>query len=219
VNERLSNLFTTVLTVCALVITGLVVRREIFPASPPVAPVKEVAVENWQRFAESGSALGKAGATVRIVEFSDFQCPFCADASSTLRKLRDRYPGRVAVVYRHYPLENIHRHAFIAAVAAECAGEQGRFEAYHDVLFAQQDSIGKRPWNAYATQAAVPDTAAFGRCVNDQRFAERVRNDMDAALRAGVAATPTFIFDGRMVDGTAGAALVERWVADQLSTR
>ncbi|HEX2208542.1 MAG TPA: thioredoxin domain-containing protein [Longimicrobium sp.] len=218
-NERISNLFTGVLTVCAVVVTGMVVRREFFGPSAQPAPVVEVTVENWESFAASGGALGTAGAPVRIVEFSDFQCPYCAEVSTSLRRLRDRYPGRVSVVYRHYPLESIHPHAFAAAVAVECAGEQGRFEAFHDALFAVQDSIGLRPWSAYAAEAAVPDVAALVRCVEDERFAARVRADMDEARRAGVVATPAFIFNGKMVDGTAGAALVERWVEERLSQR
>lgn len=216
-SQRLSNAFTGVLTVCAVAITGMAVRREFFNPATRAAPVEAVTVENWESFAAGGSALGTIEAPVRIIEFSDFQCPFCAEVSTSLRKLRDRYPGKVAVVYRHFPLENIHPHAFTAATAAECAGEQGRFEAFHDVLFAAQDSIGKRPWSAYAAEAAVSDTAAFGRCVRDQRFAARVRHDMAEAQRAGVAATPSFIFDGRMVNGTAGAALLEEWVSEKVS--
>lgn len=217
-NQRLSNLFSGVLVAGAVIVMGLVVRREFFPPAPRPAPAVEVAVENWQAFAATGSRMGAAGAPVRIVEFSDFQCRYCADVSTTLRRLRDRYPGRVSVVYRHYPLER-NPHAFTAAVAAECAGEQGRFEAYHDALFARQDSIGKRPWSAYAREARVPDTAEFERCVREGRFAERVRGDMAAGDRAGVMATPAFIFDGKMVDGTAGAARVEKWVAEHLSAR
>jgi protein-disulfide isomerase len=121
-------------------------------------------------------------------------------------------------VYRHYPLER-NPHAFTAAVAAECAGEQGRFEAYHNALFAQQDSIGKRPWNEYAREAMVPDTAAFRQCLREERFADKVRSDIVAGERAGVVATPAFIFDGKMVDGTVGAAQIEKWVAEQLSGR
>ena len=213
--ERLSNLLTTVLVVCAVIITGLVARRELFAPGPAPAPVTVVPVENWQSFAATGSALGASNAPVQIVEFSDFQCPFCARVAPELRQLQERYPGQVAVVYRHFPLESIHPHAFAAAVAAECAGEQGRFQAFHDALFAGQDSIGKQPWSAYATQAGIANAAEFDVCVREQRFAERVRRDMEDARAAGVEATPSYIFGGRMMTGTAGIREVEKWVAAQ----
>lgn len=214
-NERLSNLLTAVLVVCAVTITGLVVRRELFARGAEPSSLIDVKVDNWQSFAATGSALGTPQAPVRVVEFSDFQCPFCARVTPELRQLQQRYPGKVAVVYRHFPLENIHPHAFAAAVAAECAGEQNRFEAFHDALFAGQDSIGKRPWSAYAAQAAVPDAGAFDRCVREQRFAGRVREDMRAAQRAGIDGTPSFIFGGRMVSGSNAIPEMEKWIKSQ----
>lgn len=216
-SERLSNLLSTVLVVCAVTITGLVARRELFPREGVKVDVIDMPVENWQSFAATGSALGASQAPVRIVEFSDFQCPYCAQVAPKLRQLQARYPGKVAVVYRHFPLESIHPHAFAAAVAAECAGEQGRFEPYHDALFASQDSIGKRPWSAYARQAGVPDAAAFETCVREQRFADRVRKDIEDGARAGIGGTPSYIFNGRMMSGSAAMAEMEKWVAAQVT--
>jgi protein-disulfide isomerase len=216
VSERVSNLLTSVLVLCAVVVTSLVVRREIFPPDARKSLV-QVPVENWQSFAATGSALGAGEAPIRVVEFSDFQCPFCARVAPELRAVQRRYPGKVTVVYRHFPLESIHPHAFSAAVAAECAGAQDRFEAFHDALFAAQDSIGTRPWSAFAIQAAVADTAAFGRCVREQRFEARVRQDLEDGRRAGVAGTPSFIFGGQMVTGSAATRELERWISRQVN--
>lgn len=215
--NRFSNILTTILTLCALVVTGLVVRRELF-SSPPPAAAAPVVVEDWQQYAATGSILGSPDAPLRVIEFSDFQCPFCARTTEGVHRLVEKYPGQVAVVYRHYPLE-IHPHAFAAALAVECAGEQGRFRAYHDALFAGQDSIGKRDWSRFADDAGVADRAAFDQCVASERFAARVRRDLDDGGRAGVQGTPSFIFDGRMVAGAEGLAQVEAWIAARNSKR
>ncbi|HEV7591322.1 MAG TPA: DsbA family protein [Longimicrobium sp.] len=212
-SERLSNTLSVVLVVCAVSMTGLFARREFFP--PSVAAQAEVKVRDWRRYAIAGSLLGPGQAELRVVEFSDFQCPFCASASSSLRALRARYPGRLTVVYRHFPLE-IHQHAFAAAVASECAGRQGRFEAFHDALFAHQDSIPAEGWGGFATRAGVPDGPAFASCVRDPRLAGVVRRDMAAAREVGVRATPSFVFDGKMVSGADAVPQIERWVAASL---
>lgn len=213
-----SDLLTYVLVACAIVVAGLVARREFF--SGPAAPAPEVRrVEGWQAIAATGSLLGPADAPLRIVEFSDFQCPFCATVRPELRKLQKEHPGKVAIVYRHLPLEKIHPHALLAANASECAGAQGRFEAYHDALFARQDSIGARDWRQYAEDARVSDLPEFERCVSERRYEARVADDMEEADRIGVRGTPTFIFDGKMVSGKDAPRQLSIWVSDALKDR
>jgi protein-disulfide isomerase len=213
--DTMANVLTGVLTVCALVVTGLVVRREFFP--PQAAnPAAERAVKGWEPLAAGGSVLGAAQAPVRVIAFSDFQCPFCARVNEGLERVRANDPQRVAVVFRHFPLEAIHPHAFAAANAAECAGAQGRFEAYHDALFAAQDSIGKRSWDGFAKEAGVPDMAEFGRCVAEDRFRARVAADQKAGEKLGVSGTPSFIFEGRMITGADAPDRLDAWVKEAL---
>ncbi|HEX8430263.1 MAG TPA: thioredoxin domain-containing protein [Longimicrobium sp.] len=218
-SNRLSNVFTALITGCALIITGLVVRRELFTPVPPASGVAEVPVKAWRQYATTGSHLGAPAAPLQIVEFSDFECPFCAKTTTQLGELMNRYPGQVSVVYRHYPLESIHPNAFPAAVAAECAAEQKRFRAYHDALFAGQDSIGEWDWSRFATQAEVPDLAAFRECVASERPAARIRADLKAGKEAGVNGTPAFIFDGKMMTGAAGLAAIEKRVAERIASK
>ncbi len=202
--ERLSQFGTVVLVGCAVLITGLVVRRELF-APRPTAVLTEREVEGWQRFTAEGSHLGPSDAPVKIVVFSDFQCPFCATVTADIERLRAQDPERVTVVYRHFPIESIHPHAFNAALASECAGAQRRFEAYHNALFAAQAEIGTRSWRSFAETAGVPKLDEFDACVKDQRFAERVRRDLTAGKEAGVNSTPSFLFNGKLVMGVPGA--------------
>lgn len=203
----ISNVATIILTLCAVIVTGLVVRREFF-AQPPVAEPEIREVENWEELAAAGQVIGPRDAAVKIVEFSDFQCPFCGRVQSALQEIRDRYPGQVAIVYRHFPLERIHPHAFNAALAAECAGAQGRFEAYHDALYENQDSIGVKRWEDFAELAGVSNLAAFRTCVEEERFRDRVEQDMEVGDSIDVRATPTFIVNGQMFSG---ALSMDEW--------
>jgi protein-disulfide isomerase len=209
-----SEAVTGLLVVCALVVCAAVVRREFFPA-PAVAAQPDTEprpVQNGAEISAAGQRMGPVGAPVQIVEFSDFQCPFCATFSATLRAVRAKYPDRVAVLYRHAPLDAIHPHARRAALAAECAAEQGRFEPYHDRLFAQQDSIGVKPWARFAAEAGVPDTAAFSRCVRDERLMPNVARDADLAQKTGINVTPSIVIDGTLIPGTLSEAELEKWI-------
>ena len=212
----LSNLATVLMVGCALAVTGAVVRREFF-APDAAAAQQELTprpVENWARLASAGQRLGPAEAPVQIVEFSDFQCPFCATFRGTLAKLRAKYPTRVSVLYRHYPIDALHPHARTAALASECAAEQGRFEAYHDLLFAQQDSIGAKTWERFAAQAGVPDVDAFARCVGEQRLAGNVDRDFRLAEETGISLTPSIIINGTLVPGALSETELEKWIID-----
>lgn len=211
---KLPDLATGLMLCCALVITAAVARREFFPA-PAAAAQPDMTprpVDNWDQLTGPGQRMGSAGAPVQIVEFSDFQCPYCATFAETLRKVRAKYPDRVAVLYRHYPIQEIHPHARTAALAAECAGQQGRFEPYHDRLFAQQDSIGSKAWERFAREAGVGDVEAFTRCVRDERLLANVDRDAKLADAAGVRLTPTIVIDGTLIPGALSEAELEKWI-------
>lgn len=211
----LSNLLTGILVVCAVLVTAVVLRRELLdpplPAEAAVSALRQV--EDWEELAREGTVMGPADAPVRIVEFSDFQCPFCRVVQETLAAVRSRHPERVAIVYRHLPLDAIHPHARAAANAVECAGEQGRFAEYHDRLFELQDSIGTMPWDRYAADAAVPDLEAFRRCVTENRYADRVERDARLAAELGLDVTPTLIVNGTIYPGAPTEEELERLVA------
>jgi protein-disulfide isomerase len=210
----LQGVATGLMVCCALTVTIAVARREFFPAPAAAAQpdTKPRPVDNWEEIAAAGQRMGPAGAPVQIVEFSDFQCPFCATFAQTLRAVRAKYPDRVAVLYRHYPIAELHPHARTAALAAECAGAQGRFEPYHDRLFAQQDSIGLKPWERFATEAGVPDTAAFTRCVREERLIGNVTRDSAIAEKAGIRITPSIVVDGTLVPGALTETELEKWI-------
>jgi protein-disulfide isomerase len=206
-----------VLTVCAVIITALVVRREFSSPQAQPAPVRPTAVADWRGYARDGHRMGPVDAPVTIVVFSDFQCPFCGMLMSRLRQLRDVYPREVAVIYRHYPLAD-HPHAVAAARASECAAEQGRFSAFHDALFAAQDSIGAVGWDRFAARAGVGDLPRFEACAAATGPLAPLERDTAAARRLRVSGTPTLLINELRFHGAVRQDTLEAYVRRALRT-
>jgi len=149
--------------------------------------------------AQEERSRGPANAPVTVVEYCDFQCPICGKASTPLaRMLQQTYGGRVRFVYRDFPLSRVHPDAIRAAEAAACAQEQGRFWEMHDRLFANQHALDPSGLARLASEAGL-DMAAFNRCVAAGRG--RWKRDVAEAARVGVSATPTYLINGRRVEG------------------
>jgi protein-disulfide isomerase len=142
---------------------------------------------------------GPAGAPVQIIEFSDFECPFCFRVNPTVAEVLSTYGDRVRLVYRHLPLPN-HPNARPAAEASACANEQGRFWDYHDRLFANQSKLAAADLKQHAADLGL-DTAKFNSCVDSRRFQKDVDADLDAAQLLGVSGTPHFFINGRALSG------------------
>lgn len=160
-------------------------------------------------------ARGPATAPVTIVEFSDFQCPFCRQAAPTLQKIQKTFGDRVRLIYRDAPLPN-HPEAFVAAEAAQCAHDQGRFWEYHDVLFANQQALERSRLTEYAAAAGL-DQGRFSTCLEDGRFRTRVEQDLGDAQAYGIASTPTFFINGRVVMGALPYDRLERIIQEELA--
>ena len=150
--------------------------------------------------AASGPSLGPENAPVTIVEFSDFQCPYCERASSVVKEVRERYPDSVRVVYMHFPLETIHPQARGAAEASLCAADQDRFWDYHDKLFENRRELAKDDLLRYATELEL-DVERFEQCVAERTHMDRVDRDMETATELGVTGTPAFFINGIMISG------------------
>src|SRR5260221_2394019 len=161
---RLDGLVTATLVLCAAVTTGLVLRRE-FLLSAGVESrrpeQKPLFIPGWRNDLVKGARLGPEAPPVQIVEFADFECPFCGSFHKILKALEHRYPKQIGLTYVHFPIPG-HRFAMPAARVAECAGDQGRFEAMYDQLFDAQDQFGLKALDDYANAGAVPELAAIG---------------------------------------------------------
>jgi protein-disulfide isomerase len=143
---------------------------------------------------------GVESAPVTIVEFAEFQCPFCMSVGSTLEQIQSTYKDRVRFVWKHLPLVRIHSHAMDAAIAAEAARNQGRFWEYHDKLFANQAQLEPKDLRKYAQELGL-DLARFDKDREDQVLQTKVQADMNEARSLNVTSTPTFFINGRLVSG------------------
>ncbi|HVV49475.1 MAG TPA: thioredoxin domain-containing protein, partial [Polyangia bacterium] len=159
-------------------------------------------------------ARGGAQPKVTIVEFSDFQCPFCQRAEETMQALLKAYGPDLAVVYRHNPLP-FHTHAMKAAQAAEAARQQGKFWEMHDTLFAHQQALDDKAVLGYA-QAIGLDVGRFAAALDDAETRARITRDMDDARKLGAHGTPTFFIDGRPLRGAQPVEAFKRAIYEEL---
>jgi protein-disulfide isomerase len=150
--------------------------------------------------AEGAPFKGPPNAPITIVEFSDFQCSYCKRVLNVLDQVLARYPDKVKLAFRDFPILSIHPHAQKAAEAAHCAGEQGKFWAYHDLLFEKQDAI---PQTDFAEQAKALglERTAFQACIESRKYQEKVERNHADGVKAGVSGTPAFFINGRLLSG------------------
>jgi len=149
---------------------------------------------------DSPHVKGNLEASVSLVEFSDFECPACGYASNQLGAWLEAYTDKIKFEYRNYPLSSIHKYAFQAAEAAECAADQGYFWEYYDKLFANQQNLSKKDLALYASQIDKLDLELWQDCLDSDAKAKRVQDDLDEARRMGLSFTPTFILNGQVID-------------------
>jgi protein-disulfide isomerase len=145
-----------------------------------------------------GPSRGSSQAAITIIEFADFQCPYCSRAAATLDKVLAAYEGKVRLVFRHFPL-SFHEKAPKAAEAGACADEQGKFWALHDALFESQ-ALEPEALKEQAMRLGL-DAAKFDSCLDSGRTAALVKRDQAAGQKAGVTGTPAFFINGRMLSG------------------
>jgi protein-disulfide isomerase len=163
----------------------------------------------------SDPVVGSSTAAVEIVEFSDFQCPYCRQASPVLKQVVAVYGSRVKLVWKDFPLP-IHPFAAAAAEAGQCAHEQGKFWQYHDLLFSNQQALAVSDLRKYALDVAL-DPAVFDRCVSSGKYRERVLAAIQQGKNAGVAATPTVFINGRILTGAQPFEAYEKIVNEELT--
>ncbi|MFA5994948.1 MAG: thioredoxin domain-containing protein [Patescibacteria group bacterium] len=150
---------------------------------------------------DNDPAMGNAKAPMQIIAFEDFQCPYCEQAYAIERQLVQKYPNDILFVYRDFPLTTLHAQAWPAALAANCANEQNKFWAYHDLMFAEQKNITQANiFQTWADKLKLNGTQ-FASCLSSQKYQEEVQQDFDAGVLAGVDRTPTYFVNGVKLTG------------------
>ncbi len=193
----------------AILIAGALVAGAVFYSNNPslktANPIGEPGVK-VEVSADDDPFLGSANAKVVIIEFSDYQCPFCRSFwRNTLDQIKKEYidSGKsVKFVYRDFPLSSIHSMAQKYAEAAECAGEQNKYWEMHDKIFQEQDKLGQGTISAYAINdvkrwaGELGLAGGFNQCLDSGKYADEVKKDFNDGVAAGVGGTPTFFING-----------------------
>jgi len=159
--------------------------------------------------------FGPEHAHLTLVEYGDFECPNCRQAAPAVKHLVSRFAGKLRLVWRHFPWEEVHPHALHAALAAEAAGAQGKFWPMHDLLFAHQDHLEDKQLRSYAQQLEL-DLARFDKDMKEARYVRRVREHIDGARKSGARSTPTFFLDGQIFDVSFGLQRLHDAVAQRV---
>ncbi|MFZ9596274.1 MAG: DsbA family protein [Bdellovibrionia bacterium] len=169
--------------------------------------------------AGNGPTFGKADAKVTVVEFSDFQCPFCARAADTVTQLKKKYGSQVKVTFRQFPLP-MHKDARLASEASMCVNDQSsdKFWKFHDLIFKNQDKLDRANLEKFAKDSGA-DSKKFAECLDGKKFADFVQKDLEYGEKIGVKSTPTFFVNGEMVSGALPIESFSEIIDEQLGAK
>ncbi|MHB8837728.1 MAG: DsbA family protein [Gemmatimonadaceae bacterium] len=201
-SERFLNLMTAIAATCTVVVTSIVVYRQVpgqATAPTPAASARATNrfVKDWDKQVAAGRTIGADGAPLTVLYYGDFECPACRAFTNEVNNYSRQRPGDLRVVFRHLPLP-YHRFAYPSARAAECAADQESFEAMYQALYSAQDSLGLLSFHEIARRASVPDLDRFDRCATDTAKVERIERDVAAARAAHLPGTPGVIIGGML---------------------
>lgn len=149
---------------------------------------------------EENHIRGNPEALVTIIEFSDFQCPFCQRFHPTVQQILEDYPDQVRWIYKHFPLDSIHSEARPSAEASECAAEQGKFWEFADELFENQSRLGSNLYKEIASNIGF-NMSRFESCVSSRKYKDYVEADLQEGIKAGVTGTPGSFVNGEKIPG------------------
>ncbi len=175
------------------------------------------AVRRYDVPVDDDPILGPENAPITVIEFSDFECPYCRRwHEEVYSRLLENYPDQVRIVYRDFPLDSIHRNATPAALAANCAYEQNAFWEYHDKLFGGELGLGADAYEQYAQELGL-DMASFDECLQSDRYLDEVRADLQWAANLGVQSTPTFFINGIALVGAQPYEVFQQVIDSELA--
>jgi len=169
---------------------------------------------------EVDAKIGKADSNVKVVVFSDFQCPYCKTFWGSLREIIKGYEDKAVFVYKHLPLDSIHPQANDAALASACATEQGKFWEYGDKLYATQadwsKQTGTQKFKEYARTLKL-DAAQFNKCLDDKKFQDAINADKDEAMSFGISGTPAIFINSQFRNGVVSVDEMKTMIEEELA--
>lgn len=219
------NLYTIAgaIVIAGLIVAGAIIYNNKTPSNslPTNLPQTENSNQKEEvkvklNVGENDHILGDPEAKVTIVEFSDFQCPFCKRFHPTLKQALKEYEGKVRWIYKHFPLRSIHPQAQSAAEASECAGEQGKFWEFADKLFENQERLGEDLYTELAQDLGL-DLTNFNQCLSSRKYKDDVESDYQEGIKAGVRGTPGSFVNGKPVFGAVPYSVLKAEIENALS--
>ncbi len=190
------------------------------PARPPEQRAEQRGLDPEKVYTvsiENAPAKGPANAAVTIIEFSDFECPFCRRVTPTLNELMEKFPSQVRLVWKHFPLA-FHRNALPAHKATVAAGKQGKFWEMHDLVFSLEDGPNEEAVKGFVEKLGL-DKAQFEKDMNSPEVAKQVADDQEEGRRLGVSGTPSFFINGRYISGAQPYEVFEQRVKEELQKK
>lgn len=185
-------------------------------AVPTAVVQDEQAVRRYDVPEEGNYAFGPEDAPITIIEFSDYECPFCRKwHAETWKPLREQYGDKIRLVYRDLPLSNIHPNAIPAAEAANCAGEQGQYYPFHEKLL-DNENLGQAVYEQYAADLML-DMDQFKECVSTRKYQDEVQADIDYAINLGITSTPTFFINGIPLVGAQPLSVFQQVIEKEIA--
>ena len=164
----------------------------------------------------SGHAEGATPAPIVLVEFSDYQCPFCGRSQDTVHKVLDTYQGKILHVFMDFPLTSIHPMAMPAAVASHCAEEQGKYDQYHKMLFDNQKDLSNDNLKKWAGDVGM-DQAQFDTCLASGKYDPIIKKSQEVGQKVGITGTPGFFINGIVIKGAQPFEVFQKTIDDELS--
>ena len=196
-NTRFSSI--TTVAFLSLLISILSIAPKAY--SQQGEPLKTISKKKWATLLHGGHTIGAKNSPVTLVEFSDFQCPYCGMFEKVLEKYRHDHPGQVRLIMYNYPLRQ-HPQAATAAEAAECVAKMGNYARYHNLLFKNQDKFASQPFDSLARLAGVKDTTALHACMKDTSTIRAIMHQINLGNSVDLYQTPTIIINRAYYSGS-----------------
>jgi protein-disulfide isomerase len=199
-------------------VLGLGAGYLLWGRTTPTSVADTTGVQRVNVSTEGEPSIGPDDAPITIIEFGDYQCPYCEEwYQQTYQQLLAAYPGKIRFVYRDLPLP-FHPEAIPAAEAADCAGEQGAYWKFHDAIFSGKYPLGRAAYDQYAADLGL-NTTAFTTCLDDHRYLAEIQSDAADAAAVGLSGTPSFVINGRILVGALPLAEFKAIIDEELAAK
>lgn len=202
---KTENILTGILVICVVIVTFLFLRKEFAGKTE----ISYTIVDNWKELIPADERENGSISKAYLIEFFDYECPYCSVVDTVLDSIQSKYDAKIKIIRYHFPL-NMHPSAYKAAIAAECARDQGMFASYHKELMTNQFRLSSIDFNDIAILIGIKDLNKFQMCIDNEEPAGVISRNVQLAKRIGVNGTPTLIINDKMISGVIDADEIDK---------